>query len=104
MTGICADLGTSPTVESLFFCGAEGLFAFDFLLIAIAMISLIAVACWYFRIPPLFSLFTGFTVLYALDLMSTGNPVIRSVMLLAMLGMGVFIALSILDYYKNYTR
>lgn len=101
---ICTDLGSQITIEQLFFCGAEGLFSFDALLTSIALIGLIAVMAWKLRIPPLFSLLSGFVLLYSMDLVFGGNAIIRSIMLLSMLGIGVFIALSILEYYKNYTR
>ena len=101
---ICADLGTNATIETLFFCGSEGLFVFDALLTSVAVIGLIAVMSWKFRLPPIFSLLIGLVCLWSMNLIFDGNPVITSLMVLSMLGIGVFLALSILDYYKNYTR
>lgn len=101
---ICTELGSQPTVQTLFFCGAEGLFSFDAILTSIALIGLIAVMAWKLRIPPLFSLLCGFVLLYSMDLIFGTNDTIKSMMLLSLLGIGVFIALNVLEYYKNYTR
>jgi ABC-type uncharacterized transport system permease subunit len=106
---ICTNIGGSVTVQDLFFCGVEGLFSFDFILVAIAIIGLIAVMCYKFKIPPLFSLFTGLTVLYSISLVAgestpLTSSILNSFLVLSFLGIGAYVAFSLLDYYKNYTR
>jgi hypothetical protein len=98
-------ISSNPTVEELFFCGSEGLFTFDFILVAIFMIALVGIMCYKFRIPPIFSLFSGLTIIYSLSLIAGAyNPIMNSFIILCFLGIGAYVAFAIFDYFKNYTR
>ena len=95
--------GASTTMMDVFNCGVGSLFGTDYVLVAIAIIGILVLMSYKFRIPTGFALVMGWGVVYMLDLMAGGSQNLQIIMVLLVIGIGVYILMGVLNYGKEYS-
>jgi hypothetical protein len=94
--------GAATTMADVFNCGIGSLFGYDYVLVAIAIIAVLLVLGYKFRLPAGFALVMGWGVVYMLDLMAGGNQNLQIIMVLLIVGIGAYIIMGVLHYGKEY--
>jgi len=95
--------GAATTMLDVFNCGIGSLFGYDYVLVAIAIVAILIILSYKFRIPTGFALVMGWGVVYMLDLMAGGNQNLQVIMVLLIIGIGIYIVQGVLRYGKEYS-
>jgi hypothetical protein len=89
--------GPMNTIADLVYCNAGVLFGLDWFLFALALLGMIAIFCYYFRIPGKVTLMIAFGVIYAIDLFSGGTYYLRLTLVLIGFGIAYIMIRGLLD-------